>query len=151
MKLVLRICFLLFATGWLPRNAVAQSYSIDWYKVAGGGGTSTGGVFEVSGTIGQPDAGPTLTGGSSAVTGGFWALSALQTPGAPTLRIYLSSPSSAVVAWLAPATGFVLQENSNLNTTNWITSAATVTTISGTNQISVAPPTGNKFFRLYHP
>jgi hypothetical protein len=27
----------------------AQSYSIDWYKIAGGGGTSTGGVYQVSG------------------------------------------------------------------------------------------------------
>ena len=27
----------------------AQSYSIDWFKVAGGGGTSTGGTFQVSG------------------------------------------------------------------------------------------------------
>ena len=34
----------------------AQSYSIDWYKISGGGGTSTGGVYSVSGTIGQPDA-----------------------------------------------------------------------------------------------
>jgi hypothetical protein len=37
--------------------AFAQSYSIDWYKVAGGGGVSTGGVYSVSGTIGQPEAG----------------------------------------------------------------------------------------------
>jgi len=35
----------------------AQTYSIDWYKIAGGGGTSTGGVYAVSGTIGQHDAG----------------------------------------------------------------------------------------------
>ena len=36
--------------------APAQSYSIDWWKVAGGGGTSTGGAYQISGTIGQPDA-----------------------------------------------------------------------------------------------
>ena len=35
----------------------AQSYSIDWFTIDGGGGTSTGGVYSVSGTIGQPDAG----------------------------------------------------------------------------------------------
>ncbi|HXR05029.1 MAG TPA: hypothetical protein VN836_10025, partial [Verrucomicrobiae bacterium] len=38
-------------------TANAQQYSIDWHKVAGGGGTSSGGTFAVSGTIGQPDAG----------------------------------------------------------------------------------------------
>lgn len=36
--------------------ALAQSYSIDWFTIDGGGGTSTGGVYSVSGTIGQPDA-----------------------------------------------------------------------------------------------
>ena len=36
--------FLLFA--WLiPALGFAQSYSIDWYKVAGGGGTSTGAMY----------------------------------------------------------------------------------------------------------
>ena len=48
------IFFLLFLL--LPVVIFAQSYSIDWYKIAGGGGTSTGGVYSVSGTIGQNDA-----------------------------------------------------------------------------------------------
>lgn len=39
--------------------------------VDGGGGRSTGGTLELSGTIGQPDAG-TLTGGAFELTGGFW-------------------------------------------------------------------------------
>ena len=69
-----------------PSTASAQPYSIDWYKIAGGGGTSTGGTYQVSGTIGQPDAGGPMTGGNYSFTGGFWALiSVVQTPGAPTL------------------------------------------------------------------
>ena len=32
----------------------AQSYSIGWFTIDGGG-TSTGGVYSLSGTIGQPD------------------------------------------------------------------------------------------------
>jgi len=35
-------------------SASAQSYSIDWFKVAGGGGTSTNAQYSLSGTIGQP-------------------------------------------------------------------------------------------------
>ena len=67
---------------------LAQSYSINWYKVAGGGGASTGGVYSVSGTIGQHDAGQPITGGTYSLTGGFWSLIAVvQTPGAPTLYI----------------------------------------------------------------
>ena len=33
---------------------------------------TTGGDFELSGTIGQPDAGLTMIGGDFEVTGGFW-------------------------------------------------------------------------------
>ena len=33
-------------------RASVQSYSIDWYKVSGGGGTSTGATYQVTGTIG---------------------------------------------------------------------------------------------------
>ena len=50
--------------------AVAQ-YAIPWWKVAGGGGTSTNGQYSLSGTIGQPDAGGPLTHGQHSVTGGF--------------------------------------------------------------------------------
>ena len=46
----------------LSAGAIAQSYSIDWFKVSGGGGTSTGGTYQVSGTIGQPDASGAMTG-----------------------------------------------------------------------------------------
>jgi hypothetical protein len=66
----------------------AQSYSIDWYKIAGGGGTSTGSVYSVSGTIGQPDAGMAMSGGGFSVSGGFWSLiSVVQTAGLPNLTI----------------------------------------------------------------
>jgi len=52
----------------LTMTATAQ-YQIDWYKIAGGGGTSTGGVYSVSGTIGQPDA-STMSGGNYTLQGG---------------------------------------------------------------------------------
>ena len=52
--------------------AYAQPYSINWYTIDGGGGTSTGGAYTLSGTIGQPDAG-TMTGGVYTLAGGFWA------------------------------------------------------------------------------
>jgi hypothetical protein len=43
-------------------STARAQFSIDWFTIDGGGGTSTGGVFSVTGTIGQPDAG-TLTNG----------------------------------------------------------------------------------------
>src|SRR6267378_1698974 len=43
------------------------------HVVAGGGGTSIGsGNKQVDGTIGEPAAGPTMSGGSLTQTGGFW-------------------------------------------------------------------------------
>ena len=58
MKRLILFCLLALAGCFAAR---AQQYSIDWYKVAGGGGTSTGGTYQVSGTIGQHDAGGPMT------------------------------------------------------------------------------------------
>lgn len=54
--------------------AVAQSgggYDLSWSSVDGGGATSSGGSYVLSGTIGQPDAN-LLTGGDYSLGGGFW-------------------------------------------------------------------------------
>src|ERR1035437_4862387 len=116
--------FLLFA--WLiPALGFAQSYSIDWYKIAGGGGTSTGGTYQVSGTIGQHDASDAMTGGNYSLTGGFWALiSVVQTPGLPNLTI-THAGKSVIVSW--PDTGsYTLQQNSNLAGGSWTSSVYTI-------------------------
>src|ERR1017187_6815621 len=136
------------AAALLPAGALAQSYSIDWYKVSGGGGTSTGGVYSVSGTIGQQDAGGPMTGGNYSLYGGFWALYAVQTPGAPALAIQLTATNTAIVYWRSPSTGWNLQVNTNLATTNWVTPAETVNDNGTIKYIIVNPPTGNRFYRL---
>src|SRR5437660_7745533 len=54
---------------------------IDRSVFAGGGGTSSGGSIRVDGTIADPSASKTMSGGSLTVTGGFWnALPAAATP-----------------------------------------------------------------------
>jgi hypothetical protein len=61
----------------LPQPQSGGGYDLDWHTVDGGGVMfSTGGDFELSGTIGQPDAGGPLTGGDFELTGGFWAMEA---------------------------------------------------------------------------
>jgi len=57
---------------WIAAPADAQVFEIPWHTIDGGGGTSTGGSFSLSGTIGQHDAGVPMTGGSFSLTGGFW-------------------------------------------------------------------------------
>ena len=71
----------LVATFALAVRASAQSYSIDWYTLDDGGSTSTGSVYSISGTVGQPDAGSAMSGVNYSITGGFWSLFALQSSG----------------------------------------------------------------------
>jgi len=125
-------------------------YSIDWFTLDGGGGTSTGGVYAVSGTIGQPDAGK-LAGGKYTVDGGFWGIiAAVQTPGRPLLSIARTSTNTVVISWPSPSTGYQLQQNTNLSTANWM--AAGAATDDGTHKsIIVNPPAGNRFYRLFKP
>jgi hypothetical protein len=125
----------------------AQTYSIDWYKIADGGGTSTGGTFQISGTIGQPDASGLLTASNYSLTGGFWSLiSVVQTTGAPLLTITYSA-NKAIVSWPSSITGWTLQTNANLGTINWVNYAGTIIN----NTVTSSPPTGNLFFRLTQP
>jgi hypothetical protein len=126
----------------------AQSYSVDWLKVAGGGGTSSNGQCTVSGVIGQHDDGP-MSGGNYSLTGGFWAICVLQTPGAPILAVTLGGPNTVVVSWSLSATNFVLEQNPDLKTTTWTPGSYPITTNGGMESITItSPPPGNLFFRL---
>jgi hypothetical protein len=124
-----------------------QNYSIDWSTIDGGGGTSTGGVYSVSGTIGQPDAGGPMTNGQFTVTGGFWSLpTAIQVDGAPTLTIVSAAAGQATISWASNTVGFVLQETWSLAPATWTNSA------SGSNNPVVVPTTvPAKFYRLFKP
>ena len=134
--------------GLLAWNAAAQNYSIDCYKVAGGGGTSTGATYQVSGTIGQPDAGAAMSGGTYSVTGGFWSLIAVvQTAGAPTLTI-THSGTSVIVSWPSPSTGWSLQQCGDVKTCQWGGCGYTVSDHGTTKSITITPPTGTLYFHL---
>jgi hypothetical protein len=51
----------------------------------------------------------------------------------------------------SPSTGWNLQQNTNLSTTNWVAPLETVND-DGTNRfIIVNPPAGNRFYRLKNP
>jgi hypothetical protein len=126
-------------------SAMAQQ-NIDWYKISGGGGTSTGGGYQVSGTIGQPDAGLAISGGNYSLTGGFWSLiNVVQIAGAPTL--YISHSGSMLTVYWQNTGSWTLQQNADLATANWTTNTSW-TTGNGTNSLVINSPSGNSFFRL---
>ena len=127
----------------------AQSYSIPWSRIASGGSTraSTGSVFAVSGTIGQPDAGK-MSGGNFSLAGGFWAGALVPTPGAPMLTAELLG-ANVRISWPLSATGFVLEHSAGLGTA-W----APVATAYQTNnaRISVTVPAlGQRYYQLRKP
>lgn len=126
-------------------------YSIDWYQVSGGGGTSVSAQYIVSGTIGQHDASGPMAGGNYSLTGGFWSLCAVQTPGAPTLFI-VRSGANAILSWSATAAGFVLEHSCNLATTNgWSAVPAAPVNENGFSFVTNGIAPGNHFYRLRHP
>ncbi len=57
--------------------AAPQAFDLSWWTVDGGGGTSSGGEFALSGTIGQPEVGYQMTGGDYSLAGGYWGGGAL--------------------------------------------------------------------------
>jgi len=145
----LAFCILTFAT---CLRALGQSYSIDWFTIDGGG-TSTGGVYSVTGTIGQPDASQqAMTGGNYSLVGGFWSLIAVQTPGAPLLSIFRTTTNTVAVSWPSPSTGWSLQQNTNsVSSLNWSNVTSGIQDDSTTKTLVVNPPTGNRFYRLRGP
>lgn len=82
LKAMVALALLALAAGGLAsESAGPPAFEIPWHSIDGGGGTSEGGQFSVTGTIGQHDAG-TMTGGGFEILGGFWAAAiAVQLPG----------------------------------------------------------------------
>ena len=150
MKIVRILSFSLLIG--LALAATAQNYSIDWWTIDGGGGTSTGGVYSVSGTIGQPDAG-TMSGGNYTLQGGFWGVvAAVQTPGAPFLSVFRTATNTVAVSWPSPSTGWTLQQNTNsVSSVNWSNVTSGILDDGTTKLLIVNPPAGNRFYRLYKP
>jgi len=134
-------------------TVTSAEFALDWSTIDAGGGTSTGGVYAVSGTIGQPEATTTtLTGGPYSLAGGFWSIIAIPTPGAPLLSITLNSQlSTIIVSWPSPSTGWYLQQNTDLNTANWVTPPENVADNGTQKFIIVNPSLGNRFYRLHKP
>jgi hypothetical protein len=121
--------------------------AIDWHTIDGGGGTSTNGQYAISGTIGQPDATTIqMAGGSFKLDGGFWAVIAVQTPGAPYLSIVHAGPGQAMISWSPDNPGWVLQEKSDLTEPGWTNSPSMTT-----NNVTVPTTPPVRFYRLVKP
>ena len=76
MKRLTFLLVLAWALLWVASTTVAQTgsgYDLTWNSIDGGGAMfSTGGGYELGGTIGQHDAG-VLSASSYTLLGGFWS------------------------------------------------------------------------------
>ncbi len=116
-------------------------YALDWFSLDGGGGTSTGSVYAVSGAIGQPDAG-LMQGGTFSLQGGFWGVLGTADLATPTLLITREA-GQVSVSWTPLTLGFILEENTALSPSGW-------SPVSGgsTSPVTITITAGNRFFRL---
>jgi hypothetical protein len=85
-----RVALVLLLVALLGLVSAAQAqqggpYDLTWWTVDGGGGLVQGGGYTLTGTAGQPEPAPALTGGGLTLTGGFW-------PGAAVGRYGLYLP-----------------------------------------------------------
>jgi hypothetical protein len=124
--------------------ATAQTnYAINWFTIDSGGGTSTGGVYAVSGTIGQPDAGA-MSGGNFTLQGGFWPGVIVPSTGeAPTLFIQWSG-DSVILSWSPATPGFELEATADLAGAVWTAAPAG-------NPVTIPITSPARFYRLKKP
>jgi hypothetical protein len=82
--------FMLILVMFCGATAMGE-YELSWYTIDGGGGRSSGGPYELVGTIGQPDA-AWSRGGNFEVLGGFW-------PGGPLCFVNFESFAKFAEYW----------------------------------------------------
>jgi hypothetical protein len=129
--------------------ALAQPYSVDWWTSDGGGGTSAGGNYTVTGSAGQPDAQLAMTGGNYQLSGGFWFTgTSSSSSSAPTLHIGFISNVAVMFSWPGDQPGFVLQQTPSLNPPAWSDVSPEVPLTGGQYQFGYTMNSQVRFFRL---
>ena len=138
------------ATGILPPGLTdplcPTGLAIPWSTLDGGGARSTGGLWTLTGTIGQPDATASKSsGGAYAVQGGFWP-GQVVLPGGPVLSFTQMTATQVTVSWTAAAAGQKLQYSTDL-----VTWTDLVTGISGASSFAWPLASGRRYYFRLHP
>jgi hypothetical protein len=63
----------------------------------------------------------------------------------------LTSANTLRIAWPAPSTGYGLEQNADLTTTNWTSVTNTPELVGDEKQVVVSPSGTNRFYRLRGP
>jgi len=110
------------------------------FRIVNFGGTSASGTWYIFNTLGT-------TAPDLAIQGTVTSIGPTQ---APRLSVVIAS-TNVILSWPSSFTGFVLQQNGSLNTTNWTNSNFIIGNNGTTQTATNSPVSGPLFFRLYHP
>jgi hypothetical protein len=111
--------------GILRASALA-GYSLDWWSVDGGAGSSSGGSYTLGGSLGQPDA-QTSSGGAYALDGGFWSGASVPTATNTPTATATFTPTPTVTATNTVTSTVTLTRTSTVTSTITLTRTSTVT------------------------
>ncbi len=89
--ILLLVIALLISLPGISVSTANADYSISWHTIDGGGGTSSGGQYSLTATIGQHDAGE-MAGGDYEMLGGFL-------PGGPLCYVEFDDFARFTVQW----------------------------------------------------
>jgi hypothetical protein len=90
--------------------------------------------------------GMTLTGSAAGQIVAYGTI-----PDLPSLRIAEAGNSNVLIAWPAYATGFVLQQNPVLGSTNWVTVTNSPVQVDSEKQVTLPASASGAYFRLRSP
>lgn len=127
----------------IPLGLRAQQYNLDWFTLDGGGGTSAGGNYTLSGAIGQPDAGA-MSGGNFTLEGGFWPGLTVPIPEVPTTLLIQLVSGGVRISWTPATPGFVLEMTDDLAGSLWTPALAG-------NPVTIPMGGTSMFFQLRRP
>jgi hypothetical protein len=93
----------------------------------------------------------TIQGGADIFSTNNLTTQTFQVSVPPAAVVMARSGTNLIISWQSPPTGFVLQQISSLNGTNWVAATSTPVFTNGQNQVVLSPSTNSQFYRLKYP
>jgi len=147
IKKAMPVTAILYGLLFAANTAAAQTFSLSRFRIDGGSGVGTGGVFTVNGTFGQTKVAGAMTNGPFSLAGSVWALpGVVQNSNAPTLFITAAAPGFATISWAPATSGFVLQSSPSVMPPAWTNAPS-----GATNPVVVPASLPVRFYRLFKP